>query len=425
MEISLTNAFLLLVILIGISAFFSASEMALSSVSKTRMKSAAENDKRALKVLELLEDYDRTITTIVVLNNIINILIPTIATLIFMSIIPNPNTAVFVSTFVISLVLILFGEIVPKIYGREKCENHTLRFAKLFKACNKIFFPVAIFFLTISNITKKIFFKKNDDAPLVEIEDEILTMIEDSVEDGHLEESEEELIRNAIEFNDVRVEEILQPKRNMVMLNIALSNSEMYEIMKEQRYSRIPVYELDTDNIIGIISEREFLTEFIENRDFDPRSILREIIFIPDTMKASKLLPQLQKSHVHLAIVLDERATVQGLVTTEDILEELVGEIWDEHDEVIEEVTQIEEHKYLVSGEMSISDFNDLYDIIKDIESEQSEATIAGYIIELAECIPDVGQVYEDNKFTFKIVEKDGNKIEKILIEAKEDAAVE
>lgn len=419
MEISLTNSFLLLTILMLATAFFSASEMAISSINKNRIKALSDSDKRANTVLYLLENYDRTITTIVVANNIINIMIPIIATIMFIHVIQNESVAVIVSTISVSLILIMFGEIIPKIYGREKCEIHSLRFSGVIKFGIKILYPIIAIFLLVSKLTKKIMFKNKIDSPLVEIEDEILTMIEESVEEGQLEENEEELIRNAIEFNDVRVEQILQPKRNMVMLNITMENAEIYEILKEQRYSRIPVYENDTDNIIGIMSEREFLTEYIENRQFDPRAILREVIFIPDTMKASKLLPKLQKSHVHLAIVLDERATVQGLVTTEDILEEIVGEIWDEHDEVIEEVVQIEKHKYLVSGEMSINDFNDLYDIIKDIESEQSEATIAGYVIELAECIPDVDDVFEDTKFSYKVVEKDGNKIEKILIEIK------
>ena len=240
-------------------------------------------------------------------------------------------------------------------------------------------------------------------------------MIEESSLEGKIEVSEELLIRNAIEFNDIRVEEIFQPKRNVFMLNVNSTNECMLEQMLDMRFSRIPVYEDDKDHIIGIISEREFLSSYIENKSFDVKTIIRDCKFIPDTMKISTLLPQLQNTKSQMAIVIDERATVQGIITVEDIVEEIVGEIWDEHDDVVHEFRQIDEYTYEISGEMTINDFNDLYEI-KDISSEQLESTVAGYVIELAEKIPETSETFEDNDFSYTISHVDGNKIEKIIV---------
>lgn len=411
----LSTALVLMVVLLFCTAFASCSEMALASVSRIRIKAKADNgDKKAIQILELITNSERTITSIVVLNNIVNILLPTISTIVFIQI--APQYGVFISTIVMTIVIILFGEIVPKVYGRENAEKYLYRTVNLVNLIINLIYPISIVFIKISGFINQILAKDDEeDEDLVEVEEEILTMIEESSQEGKIDESEEELIRNAIEFNDKRVEEILQPKRNMVMVNVEDKNEDIIELMINERYSRIPVYEEDSDHIIGILYEREFLTAYIANHNVNIRSILRKPLFIPDTQKISKLLPELQQSKSHLAIVLDERATVQGLVTVEDILEELVGEIWDEHDEVVTECRKISDHEYEVSGEMTIGDFNELFEI-QDVESDSSESTIAGYVIELAERIPNQGDVFFDDDFEFKITEISGNKVEKIKV---------
>lgn len=411
----LSTALVLMVVLLFCTAFASCSEMALASVSRIRIKAKADNgDKKAIQILELITNSERTITSIVVLNNIVNILLPTISTIVFIQI--APQYGVFISTIVMTIVIILFGEIVPKVYGRENAEKYLYRTVTLVNLIINLIYPISIVFIKISGFINQILAKDDEeDEDLVEVEEEILTMIEESSQEGKIDESEEELIRNAIEFNDKRVEEILQPKRNMVMVNVEDKNEDIIELMINERYSRIPVYEEDSDHIIGILYEREFLTAYIANHNVNIRSILRKPLFIPDTQKISKLLPELQQSKSHLAIVLDERATVQGLVTVEDILEELVGEIWDEHDEVVTECRKISDHEYEVSGEMTIGDFNELFEI-QDVESDSSESTIAGYVIELAERIPNQGDVFFDDDFEFKITEISGNKVEKIKV---------
>ncbi|MGL5021175.1 MAG: hemolysin family protein [Mycoplasmatales bacterium] len=414
MESSVSSMIIFLIILFILSAIYSASEMAISSASRIRYKSRVEaGDKKSKKVLDLLENNDRSITSIVIINNIINILIPTIATIVFLDIIEDDSIAIITSTIFVTFFLILFSEITPKVYGIERSEQFLNVFTGFIRFSVKLIKPLSFLSLKCTDFLKENVFPKNDDSLSVEVEEEILTMIEESVEDGQLEVAEEELIRNAIEFNDIRVEEILQPKRNMIMININETKENILKTINEVRYSRIPIYENDTDNIIGVLSEREFLSNYIENKDVDIKTFLRDVIFIPDTMKISKLLPELQKSRSHMAIVVDERATVQGLVTVEDILEELVGEIWDEHDDVILEYKKLSDVKYEISGDMTINDFNDLFEL-KDIESTNSESTIAGYLLEIAERIPDVRDKFEDDSFEYIITKMDGNKIDTI-----------
>ncbi len=416
----LSTELVFIVFLLFCTAFASCSEMAIASVSRIRVKAKAENgDKKAVKILELISNSERTITSIVVLNNIVNILLPTVSTVIFLELMPKYG--LMVSTVVMTIVIVLFGEIIPKIYGRENSEKFLYSTVGVINFILKLIYPIAIIFQFVSSFFTNIMRSKDEDFDFSsEVEEEILTMIEESSQEGKIDESEEELIRNAIEFNDKRVEEILQPKRNMVMVDVTSSNEEIIALMIKERYSRIPVFEDNTDNIIGILSEREFLTEYIADKNINIKDILREALFIPDTQKISKLLPELQQSKSHIAIVLDERATVQGLVTVEDILEELVGDIWDEHDDVVHEYDMISETEVEVSGEMTINDFNELF-TAEDIQSDSLESTIAGYVIEIAECIPDIGQIYYDENFSYEIIEMSGKKIERIKIKLIEE----
>ena len=420
MDTSLILMGLFMLLLLVLSAFASATEMAITSINKIRLKlHAEEGNKKAISILKLLENYNLTITSIVVFNNIINITLPTISTLFFSLLISNNQSlAVFISTVVMTILIIFLGEIIPKIYGKEYNEKHMYASVGMLKIIINILYVITIVFLTITNFTqKKLFPNKENNS--VDVEEEILTMIEEGVEDGTLEESEEELIRNAIEFNEIRVEEILQPKAKIVMINVTENPDNIFELMNKERYSRIPVYEDNTDNIIGILNERDFLTSYIENSYVDVKSILREANFIPDTMRISILLPKLQKDRTHMTMVVDERGTIQGLITVEDILEELVGEIWDEHDDVEKIYVKINEREYSVNGQMPIGDFNELFEELPNVISDQ-ENTIAGYLLELFQAIPQEGSKISDEWFDFEIEKMDGNRIEIIIVYAKE-----
>ena len=417
MDSSLIVMGTVLIILLCLSAFLSSSEMALISLSSIRLKmSCDEGNKKAKKTQKLLNNYNLTIVSIVVGNNIVNILLPTISTLFFTQLISNKIIAIFVSTVLMTIIVIFFGEIIPKIYGKDQQENFVFRVVDILDIMIKILYPITKIFLVLTDFIQDHFFPDTTDEE-IEVEEELLTRIEEGVEEGSLNEDEEELIRNAIEFEEIRVEEVLRPKADIFMINVDTPNDKIFMLMSQERYSRIPVYEHDTDNIIGILYERDFLTAYIDYRDLDIRDILREANFIPDTMRISLLLPQLQKDRSHLAMVVDEHGTIQGLITVEDIIEELVGDIWDEDEDIQSEIKPLNDRQYLVLGSVTLSDFNEYFENkeLPEIESEQ-ENTIAGYVIELLQAIPEEGDRCSDETYRFEVKSMDNNRIDQILV---------
>lgn len=417
MDSSLIVMGTVLIILLCLSAFLSSSEMALISLSSIRLKmSSDEGNKKAKKTQKLLNNYNLTIVSIVVGNNIVNILLPTISTLFFTQLISNKLIAIFVSTVLMTIIVIFFGEIIPKIYGKDQQENLVFKVVDILDVMIRILYPITKIFLVLTDFIQDHFFPETSDEE-IEVEEELLTRIEEGVEEGSLNEDEEELIRNAIEFEEIRVEEVLRPKADIFMINVETPNDEIFMLMSKERYSRIPVYEHDTDNIIGILYERDFLTAYIDYRDLDIRDILREVNFIPDTMRISLLLPQLQKDRSHLAMVVDEHGTIQGLITVEDIIEELVGDIWDEDEDIQSEIKPLNNHQYLVLGSVTLSDFNEYFGNkeLPEIESEQ-ENTIAGYVIELLQAIPTEGDRCCDETYRFEVKSMDNNRIDQILV---------
>lgn len=417
MDSSLIVMGTVLIILLCLSAFLSSSEMALISLSSIRLKmSSDEGNKKAKKTQKLLNNYNLTIVSIVVGNNIVNILLPTISTLFFTQLISNKLIAIFVSTVLMTIIVIFFGEIIPKIYGKDQQENLVFKVVDILDVMIRILYPITKIFLVLTDFIQDHFFPETSDED-IEVEEELLTRIEEGVEEGSLNEDEEELIRNAIEFEEIRVEEVLRPKADIFMINVDTPNDKIFMLMSKERYSRIPVYEHDTDNIIGILYERDFLTAYIDHRDLDIRDILREVNFIPDTMRISLLLPQLQKDRSHLAMVVDEHGTIQGLITVEDIIEELVGDIWDEDEDIQSEIKPLNNHQYLVLGSVTLSDFNEYFENkeLPEIESEQ-ENTIAGYVIELLQAIPKEGDRCCDETYRFEVKSMDNNRIDQILV---------
>ncbi len=417
MDSSLIVMGTVLIILLCLSAFLSSSEMALISLSSIRLKmSCDEGNKKAKKTQKLLNNYNLTIVSIVVGNNIVNILLPTISTLFFTQLISNKIIAIFVSTVLMTIIVIFFGEIIPKIYGKDQQENFVFKVVDILDIMIKILYPITKIFLVLTDFIQDHFFPETTDEE-IEVEEELLTRIEEGVEEGSLNEDEEELIRNAIEFEEIRVEEVLRPKADIFMINVDTPNDKIFMLMSKERYSRIPVYEHDTDNIIGILYERDFLTAYIDYRDLDIRDILREVNFIPNTMRISLLLPQLQKDRSHLAMVVDEHGTIQGLITVEDIIEELVGDIWDEDEDIQSEIKPLNDQQYLVLGSVTLSDFNEYFENkeLPEIDSEQ-ENTIAGYVIELLQAIPEEGDRCSDETYRFEVKSMDNNRIDQILV---------
>lgn len=415
---SLVTLIFIIIALLALSAMNSGLEMALASINRIRIKSKSENgDKKAQKVLNLIENYERSSTTIIVFNNIVNILLASVASSFFITV--SPKYGVLMSTIIMTILILIFGEIVPKIYGVTNPEKMLYALEPFLNASIKILKPIVLVFLAINRRIQRLFeSEEEDEIEYGEVEEEILTIIQESEDEGKIEAEDGELIRNAVEFNETRVSEIYSPKHKFVSISVDDDIEEILTVLKREKFSRVPVYEGDSDNIVGILYERDFYMYYTADKNVNIREIMREPIHVPDTMKIQKLLVSLQQKHSHMSIVVDERGTVVGLCTMEDIIEELVGEIWDEHESVEYEYVKLSDKKFEVSGNFSINEFNDLFEK-EDIAPETDEDTIAGYILELAERIPDNGEIIEDNDFLFTVQTESGKKIDTIIVELK------
>lgn len=415
---SLVTLILIIIGLLALSAMNSGLEMALASINRIRIKSKSENgDKKAQKVLKLIENYEESSTTIIVFNNIVNILLASVASSFFITI--SPKYGVIMSTIIMTILILIFGEIVPKIYGVTNPEKMLYALEPFLNFSRKILKPLVAIFLMINHRIQKLFeSEEEEEIEHGEVEEELLTIIQESEEEGKLEAEDGELIRNAVEFNETRVSEIYTPKHKFTSISVEDDVEDILALLKREKFSRVPVYEGDSDNIVGILYERDFYMYYTANKQVNIKSIVREPIHVPDTMKIQKLLVTLQQKHSHMSIVVDERGTVVGLCTMEDIIEELVGEIWDEHESVEYEYTKLSENKFKINGDFSINDFNDLFEQ-EDIAPETDEDTIAGYILELAERIPEDGEVIYDNDFSFTVYTESGKKIDTIIVELK------
>lgn len=402
---ALTSALLLL-----LSGFASVLETSLTAVNRLKIKILAEDgNKKAIKIMKLIDEYDLSITSIVIFNNVVNIILPTMSLLFFIEVVKNESLAATLSTIVVSILVIICGEIIPKIYGRYHAQATVLALATPLKIVVGCMYPLSIVITKITDMIKKHLFPKrevNDD-----FDEEIITIVNEEHEHGNLGRNQKNLITKAIMFNDKTVENIMKPKNKVIMVSDLDTNITIYKVLITERYSRVPVYHEDSNQIIGVLNEREFLSNFAQDKNFDKNLVISDPYYVPDSMKIATLLPQMQKDKQQLAIVVDEYGTVQGIISIEDIIEELVGEIWDEHDEVVKKVRRLRPNQYLVESDVLISN---LVDII-DIKSEHDQ-TIAKYVIEHLEKLPEVGDKITFEHFEIIVQTIDDNSIEQLLI---------
>lgn len=380
------STILALLFLVACSAFFSASETAYTSLNTVRMKRmAADGDVRAAKVLKLAERYEKLLSSILIGNNIVNILCSSLATVLFVRALGNKGVSV--STAVITVVILLFGEVTPKNIAKEHAEAIAIKFYPLLFALTKLFTPINWLLSCWQKLIGK-FVKPGEDRGYTE--EELITIVEEAESEGGIDAHESELIRSAIEFTDVDVEEILTPRVDMQAADIESTEDEIAQLFQESGYSRLPVYQETVDNIVGILHEKDFYT----NRGRAPlRELMTTPTFVMQTTKVSDLLKLLQKSKSHMAVVVDEYDGVQGIVTMEDILEELVGEIWDEHDEVVEDYRELPEGGYLVSGGANLDDMLERF----DIDTEYDPVTVNGWVQEELGRFPKAGDSFDCN----------------------------
>lgn len=403
---SLTLIFIL-VILISLSAFFSGTETAYSSLSRARLKNAAQDGVRHAKTAyKLSENYDRLLTTILIGNNIVNIASATLATLLFVKYFPSSGATI--STLAMTIIVLVFGEVTPKSLAKENPEAFAMKVAPVMSILVVVFKPFIFLLVSFKKFIAKIF-KVTSSGGITE--NELLTLVDEAEQVGGINKGESELIRNAIEFNDLEAIDIITPRTDVSAIDITATNSEIAELFKETGYSRIPIYEETIDSIVGVINEKDF-HNFIFGTDNTIEVIMKSAEFIPPSIKISELLRTLQKNKSHLAIVVDEFGGTEGIVTLEDILEELVGEIWDEHDEIDEEIKDLGYNKYLVPTSM---DLDDLFE--KFIINEETDAsTVNGWIIQHIDKIPDINDTFDSDNLTVKVTRTQGLKAEEILV---------
>ena len=402
---SLWIQILVLIGLIIISAFFSASETAVMSVSKVRIRHLKENGVKGASVLEkLIDQPKKLLSSILVGNNVVNIAATSISTSLFMSIFGNQGIAM--ATLVMTVLVLVFGEVTPKTLAANNKERISLAFAKILRVVIIVLAPF-------------IFRIKDDDPKSLITEEDLKIMVNVGHEEGVLEHEEREIINNVFEFGDMKAEDAMVQRVDMVAIDVEASYEDILEIFKEEKISRMPVYKENIDDIIGILNIKDiiFLTDE-EEESFDVEKYMREAFFTYEFKKISQLLEEMKLAKTQIAIVLDEYGGTSGLLTIEDLVEVLVGDIEDEYDEDEEEIVKVAENEYIVDGGTKLTDVNEY--LYNELESDEFDS-IGGYIMGYINGLPEEGQEIElDESTKVKVLSLDKNRIEKLQIFAKE-----
>ncbi|SEK43505.1 Hemolysin, contains CBS domains [Ruminococcus sp. YRD2003] len=394
--------------MMAFSALFSGTETAYSSVNKLRLKNyESQGNKKAAKALKLANRFDEVLTAVLIGNNIVNIAASSVSTLLFVSIFGSKGAGL--STAVVTVLVLVFCEVLPKSYAKKNAEKISLAFASPLWVLIVLLKPCVWALNKLSSL-----FSKGDEAPTV-TEDELKYMIDEIEEEGVIEEQESELVKSALEFDEISVEEILIPRVKMIGVDVTDTIDEIKETFTREMYSRLPVYEKSLDNIIGIITNKAFFKMLIEGKD-DIRGIIQEVPHIADTKLISEAMRSMQRSKVHLAIVTDQYGGTKGMITLEDIIEELVGEIYDEDDEIITNIVRLADNKYECAGDLNISDLLETLGLDEDmIVTEYS--TVGGWITEILEHIPEAGESADSGVFRLTAAEVSEQNVEKVVIE--------
>jgi CBS domain containing-hemolysin-like protein len=380
----------LIVALLAVSSFFSMSETVFSSVNVIRLKTFIENSKKgSKKALWITEHFDLTLSTILVGNNLANIALATISVGVFSKIFVNEPTLInIVNTVVMTTLILIFGEIVPKSFGKNNSESVALAISGILYWIIRIFKPITWIFLKI-----KQWIVKDKEVKISVTGDELETIIDTMEEEGSIDEDEAEMLQSVLDLNERKIYEIMTPRVDMVAIDIEDTIEEIKEIFFKHLFSRIPVFEDNRDNVIGILYERDFFTKLIKGEEIDIRKLIKEPFFVSTSMRVDTLIETLQRESFHLAIVSDEFGGTSGIVTMEDALEELVGEIYDEHDLIEDEFIQpLKENKYGVNAEIDLEDLFDDLELGNPPESHYS--SLSGWLYDMIEDIPEVDDSY-------------------------------
>lgn len=407
-----TPILITMVILVAFSAFFSSAETAFSSLNKVKLKTSVneKNEKKIARTLALAENYDIVLSTILIGNNLVNIGSTSLATLFFTGLLgDNSDLGATVSTIVMTVVVLIFGEVSPKTIAKEKAESYAVAVTPFVKFFVILFYPINMLFHGWKLALAKIFKLPTVDTVT---EEELKTYVDEAHTGGEIDENESELIRSSIEFDDLYVSDILTPRVEVDAVDKYEKLSEIEKVFRESNHSRLPVYIGDIDHIVGVIHHRDF--EAARERGLKSlRTVLKPVPMISPHTKISKCMRILQKNKTHLAVVVDEFGGTEGIITLEDIIEELVGEIWDEHDEVQLDIEEIGENVYRVDALASLDRVLEFFDMEND---DDEVTTVNGWVMEHTDKIPEVGDSFDYRTLHVEVASVEGKRADKIRI---------
>ncbi len=421
---------LLLVFLLALSAFFSSSETALMSLSRAKVKELSKK-KKSSKALEiLLKEPNRMLTAILVMNNVVNIAASSIATVVVIRVVQSfqkgqdLGISIAISTLIMTLLILVFGEITPKTFAKERSVKVSLRVLKPIYLITKVLHPVIILLMGISNFVIRIFGgEPMKNMPFLS-EDEIRSVIDMGTEEGVLSSSEQKIFNNAFLFKDLEAKDIMVPRIDIVGIEEETNGWNILRVINEEGYSRYPVYSENIDNIIGVLYAKDLLTIIEKNGDLildtlKAKDIMRSALLIPETKKISDILNEFRRKKIHIAIVIDEFGGTSGIVALEDVLEELVGEIEDEYDdEESNKIQKIDERTYIIDSSATLNDF---YDATGIVITDEDYETIGGFAIHKADRLLKKGEIVETDRFLIEVLEVEGYRITKIKLTIKEN----
>ncbi|MBO5338840.1 MAG: HlyC/CorC family transporter [Clostridia bacterium] len=407
-----------MIVLLVFSGFFSSTETAFTSFNKIRMKNLAQGgSKRATLVTKIESKYDRFLTSVLVGNNIVNISLSSIATIFFIGLFKDANFSdpdsigSTVSTVVITVAVLIFGEISPKVIARQNADKMAMLLAPFINAIIIILMPLSLVFGGWSKLLSKIFRSKEQSAYT---EEELITIVDEAEEDGTLESEEGDLIRSAIEFNDVCAGDILTPRVDICAISKDETVPNIAKIFIENAYSRLPVYDEDLDDIIGILHEKDFFIAYHNNNKTITKH-LKKPVHVSEHIKIADLLQVLKSKKCHMAVVVDEFGGTMGIVTMEDIIEELIGDVFDEHDEISEDYKELPDGSYIVKGSAELDNFLEKFETVVE-DDEDMPQTVNGLIMKELGSFPHVGDSFDYQNLKIEIKKIGTKRIEEIKV---------
>lgn len=405
----------ILIILLFLSAFFSSAETSLTSVNKHRIRSLADDEanKKASLVMKLIEEPQRMLSAILIGNNIVNLSASSLATSLAINYFENIGAGIV--TGILTFFILVFGEIMPKNLATLYSEKLSLAYAPIIYAIMVILTPVSFVLNKISAFLMFILRIDTKSKATVITENELRTIVDVSHEEGVIESDERTMITNVVDFGDSYAKDVMVPRIDMTFADVNMNYEALRDIFKAEQYSRLPVYSEDRDNIVGIINLKDVFFYNGDNNSFDIRNFMRDAYFTYEHKKTSELLNEMRKASISIAIVLDEYGAVAGLITLEDLLEEIVGEIRDEYDyDEEDDIQKISDNEYIIDGASKLEDINELLGL--NLNSEDYDS-IAGHVINLLEHLPHVGEQVKEGNVTFTVSAMDKKRIDKIHIQ--------